>query len=33
MQGPEWGADGISVDAADAVMLRSLLVELPATGF
>jgi methanogenic corrinoid protein MtbC1 len=31
-QGPEWGADGISLDAADAVKLGNLLVELPASG-
>jgi methanogenic corrinoid protein MtbC1 len=31
-QGLELGADGISVDAADAVMLGNLLVELPAAG-
>jgi methanogenic corrinoid protein MtbC1 len=30
MQGPELGADGISVNAADAVTLGSMLVELPA---
>jgi methanogenic corrinoid protein MtbC1 len=32
MQGPELGADGISTNAADAVMLGNLLVEPPMPG-
>lgn len=32
IQAPELGADGISLDAADAVVLGNVLVEVPATG-
>jgi hypothetical protein len=31
-QGPDFGAEGVSTDAADAVMLGNLLVAAPSSG-